>query len=239
MNSSKKSSKIALAILVFVIIVAVVFLIFDLVDQSTGVGVTTSSSLNDRLQASSTQTTGQSSSTSPISSIDTSSWKTFSDAQTPFSIRYPADLTVSTSVIPTIDGPYLLALQFPKSIYFTTVLADEAYVIVTASSTCLAVAPGPIDNAPQAFNENGMAFIENQVSDVGAGNRYLTITYDTLANGLCYRITLFDHGANGAGLYLSDPAAIKTADDIHSAELSKVEAIIGAMVGTFSSGASQ
>ena len=110
---------------------------------------------------------------------------------------------------------------------------------MTASSTCPAVAPGPIDQGPEALNVNGMNFVENQVSDVAAGNRYLTITYDTTANGSCYRITLFDHGANGAGLYLSDAAAIQAADATHDVELAKVEAIVFQMVGTFSLAASQ
>ncbi|MDR3558286.1 MAG: hypothetical protein P4L61_02015, partial [Candidatus Pacebacteria bacterium] len=127
-----------------------------------------------------------------------------------------------------------LALQFPKDVYFSTVLKDEAYVIVTASSTCSAVAPGPIDHGPQTLDMNGMTFAENEASDVGAGNIYHTITYDTIANGLCYRVTFFDHGANGAGLYLSDPTAIQAADTTHAAELSRVEALVQAMVGTLS-----
>ena len=81
---------------------------------------------------------------------------------------------------------------------------------------------------------NGLTFVESQASDAAAGNRYLTITYDTLAKGLCYRITFFDHGANGAGLYLSDPTAIASADATHDAELSKIEGIVGTMIGTFS-----
>jgi len=110
---------------------------------------------------------------------------------------------------------------------------------VTASSTCPAVAPGPIDRSPQNLVLGGTAFVESQAGDVGAGNIYRTITYDTIVNGLCYRITFFDHGANGAGLYLSDPVAIQAADATHAAELARIEAIVTAMAGTFSLNASK
>lgn len=219
-----KSSKISLVILVIIILIAAVFLVLDKAHAPT----------NPTLTASSTAETVA------TSSIDTSAWKTYSDAQAGFSIEYPADLALSTSTIPTIPGPYLLDLQFLSADYFSTVLKDEAYVIVTASSTCPALEPaGPIDQGPQTLEFGGMTFVKNETGDVGAGNIYHTIAYDTSANGLCWRITFFDHGANGAGLYLSDPAAIQAADATHSAELANVEAIGQAMVGTFSLAASQ
>jgi hypothetical protein len=177
--------------------------------------------------------------TSTSTTIDTSSWQTFSSTQPSFNIKYPTDLAFSTDTIPTIDGPYLLALQFPKDIYFSTVLKDEAYVIVTASSTCPAVEQGPIDHGPETLDMNGMTFTKNEINDVAAGNRYLTITYDTIANGLCYRITFFNHGANGAALYLGDQAAAKIADTTHAVELANIEAIVTAMVDAFSLNASQ
>ena len=217
-------SKILLVILIVVVLVAAVFLALDRAHAPTvPATVSTASS-----------TTGLISSTSTISSIDTSSWTSYVNAKPPFVIKYPADLVSSTSTVPTIEGTYLLELQFPASVYFSTVLKDQAYVIVTASSTCPAVAPGPIDHGPQTLEMNSMSFTENEASDVGAGNIYHTITYDTLANGLCYRVTFFDHGANGAGLYLSDPTEIQAADTTHAAELSRVEAIVQAMVGTLS-----
>ena len=46
-------------------------------------------------------------------------------------------------------------------------------------------------------------------------------------------ITFFDHGANGAGLYLSDMNAINVANSIHDAELIKIEAIVTEMIDTF------
>jgi hypothetical protein len=218
-------SKTSLIILVVIIIIAAVFLVFDQIHAPTSSTSITSSTTSNQSQSSTSTAT---------SSIDTSSWKSFSNGQPAFSIKYPADLAFSTSTIPTIDGPYLLALQFPKDIYFSTVLKDEADVIVTASSTCSAVEQGPINHGPETLVLGGKTFIENQISDVAAGNRYLTITYDTIANNLCYRITFFNHGANGAGLYLAGTDAINAADTTHDAELSNIEAIVTAMVGTFS-----
>ena len=222
-----KSSKTSLIILVVIIIIAAVFLVLDRVHAPTNTSTTTSSTSTTPISSTST------------TSVDTSTWKSYSNTQPPFRIKYPADLAFSTSTIPTIDGPYLLALQFPKDIYFSTVLKDEADVIVTASSTCPAVEQGPIDQGPTTLNINGITFIENTINDVAAGNRYLTITYDTLANNLCYRITFFNHGANGAALYLGDEAEAKIADATHTAELSSITAIVTAMVGTFSLNTSQ
>jgi len=220
---------ISAVILIVVLIVAVVFLVIDQFKGST-VSIVTSSSTPQNAATSSTTD----------SSVNISAWKAYTSLGQPaFSIKYPPDLVSSVSVVPTIDGPYLLALQFPKDVYFSTVLKDEADVIVTASSTCPTVEPGPIDHGPQTIDMNGLTFTENQVSDVAAGNRYLTITYDTIANNRCYRITFFDHGANGAGLYLSDPAAIKAADSAHDAELARIESIVSAMVSTFGTAASQ
>jgi hypothetical protein len=99
-----------------------------------------------------------------------------------------------------------------------------------------AVEQGPIDQGPETLNINGITFIENTINDAAAGNRYLTITYDTTTNNLCYRITFFNHGANGAALYLGDQEAAKIADTTHAAELSNIEAIVTAMVGTFNQG---
>jgi len=226
-----KTTKTSLIILVVVIIIAAVFLVLDQVHAPASSTSTTSSTSATITQSSIPNSNSQFSSTS---TIDISTWKTYSNAQPPFSIKYPANLAFSTSTIPTIDGPYLLSLQFPKSIYFSTVLKDEAYVIVTASSTCPAVQQGPIDKGPTTLDINGTTFIENTINDVAAGNRYLTITYDTLANNLCYRITFFDHGANGAALYLGDQNAAKIADTTHDAELSNIEAMTETMVGTFS-----
>jgi hypothetical protein len=121
-------------------------------------------------------------------------------------------------------------------------LKDEAYVIVTASSTCPAIQPGGFvgDAVPtQIRTDKGVAFIKNEVNDVAAGNRYLTITYDTIADGLCYRITFFNHGANGAALYLGGEDVAKIADTTHAVELSNIEAVVTAMVGTFSLNTSQ
>jgi len=204
-----KSSKILLGILVVVIIIVVVSVVASNLEAPT----------------------------IPSSGADTSSWKIYSNAQPSFSIKAPVDLVLSTSTIPTIDSPYLLALQFPKDAYFSTVLKDETYVIITASSTCPTTMSGPIDKGPETLVLNGLT--KNDTSDAAAGNHYLTVTYDTNKNGLCYRVTFFDHGANGAGLYLSDPVAIKTADETYAVELAKIKAIVLDMVGTFSLPASQ
>ena len=107
---------------------------------------------------------------------------------------------------------------------------------MTASSSCPTIEPSGlpgINNPQTVVFPNGLTFVQHRIDDVAAGNRYETLVYDTIKDNICYRITFFDHGANGAGLYLSDMNAINVANSIHDAELIKIEAIVTEMIDTF------
>ena len=65
---------------------------------------------------------------SPASStVDTSSWLSYSNAASGYSIRYPSNLSVNA------DASGSLTLSFPKDQYFHWPLLDDAKVTITAS----------------------------------------------------------------------------------------------------------
>lgn len=161
------------------------------------------------------------------SSLDTSGWNTYSNPELGFSIAYPSN------VIQSSDNASV-TFVLPKTTYFHWPLEDDTKITVTASSTCPDFIGGA-DNvsATSTFMLNGHEFAYSKNVGVGAGNIYTEIVYDTIANGTCYRLSFFDHGANGAGLYVSDPSLIAQYDDQHTADMAAVLDLFNAMTGTF------
>jgi hypothetical protein len=160
--------------------------------------------------------------------IATSTWKEYKNDELGFSIKYPSDLVIvpdthSTSV----------TFKFPDT-YFSTVMKDQVVVSVYAERLC---SPVVLSGHEGTISENmmvgGINFTRNEQYEIAAGNRYLTRTYDVIRNQVCYRTTFFVHGANGAGLYESDPAKIKEIDIVHDRELQYVTEIFGKMLESF------
>ena len=187
------------------------------------------------------QTQSMASTTQPIpaatttSAMDTSSWKTYDDSKLGLSIKYPGNLAVNaTMVLNGAGGPQSVTFSFPKATYFSTVLKDDVIVGIVATSSCPALNTGAVAKNPQHVSIHGVDFLMSSSTDAAAGNRYETITYDTMHTGLCYRVTFFVHGTNGAGLYVSDPAQIKSIDAAHDFELARVTNIFLGMLGTLS-----
>jgi len=148
-----------------------------------------------------------------------STWKTYMSDELGYQISYPADMVVSAKGA-------VISMAFPKSIYFHWPLEDDAKLTVTVASTCSAWSEtGSYNLATTTFELNGYSFTRNESHDAAAGNLYNEWSYDTVVNGLCYRIDLFDHGANGAGLYVGDQSLIKRYDDRHTADLEAVMAV--------------
>ncbi len=165
---------------------------------------------------------------SPASSTaDVSSWKAYSNAASEYSLKFPADLSVNA------DTSGNLVLAFPKDHYFHWPLLDDAKVTITASSSCSSVISDVPGRQPEALVLNGYHFVRTEGGDVGAGNIYHELAYDTVSNGICYHIDLLDHGANGAGLYVGDQSLIASYDAVHKADLTAVLGIFNAMVNTF------
>jgi hypothetical protein len=170
---------------------------------------------------------------SPASStVDTSSWRTYSNPAsanmaTGYSLRYPTNLSVNA------DSSGNLTLAFPKDQYFHWPLLDDAKITVIASSSCPTVIDDRPNSQPTSLVLNGYSFTRIEGGDVGAGNIYHELAYDTQAGGICYHIDFLDHGANGAGLYVGDQSLIADYDAVHTTDLTTVAAVFNAMVNTF------
>lgn len=154
-----------------------------------------------------------------------SSWKNYSNNGLGYRISYPPDLLVNAS------GP-ALTLAFPKTAYFKWPLQDDAKITITAATSC---PPLQTENlsATTTFTLNGYSFARLEGHGVAAGNLYNEWAYQTSANGLCYQIDLFDHGANGAGLYVDDQSLIRSYDDRHTADLDAVMGVWNAVTASF------
>ena len=162
------------------------------------------------------------------STLDTSSWQTYSDKSAGFSLAYPSDLMSSSD-----SGS--LTLIFPKNSYFHWPLLDDVKITVSAASACPKIesAGFPGSAAPVDFFLNGYSFRRTIGNDVAAGNRYQEIAYDATIGSICYHIDFLDHGANGAGLYVDDASLIKKYDAAHDADLRSAISIFNAMIGSF------
>jgi len=165
---------------------------------------------------------------SPASSTaDTSSWRTYSNATEGYSIRYPANFSINTDV----SGDLVLA--FPKDQYFHWPLLDDAKITITASSSCPTIINDRPDSQPTSLVLNGYSFTRTEGGDVGAGNIYRELAYDTQAGGICYHIDFLDHGANGAGLYVGDQSLIAAYDATHTVDLTAAVNVFNATINTF------
>jgi hypothetical protein len=158
--------------------------------------------------------------------VSTASWMTFTDKADGYSFEHPADL--SQNVLNGND-----VFSFPKNTYFHWPLLDDAKVGVTVGPSCPKItAPAP-GQAPVQFALNGYQFTRTIGSDVGAGQLYTEVAYDTQANGNCYHIDFLDHATDGAGFYVDDASLIAKYDAQHVADLSSVISIFNGIVGSF------
>jgi hypothetical protein len=114
-------------------------------------------------------------------------------------------------------------------------MKDDVVVSIYAAPTCepVAVSSGPVGEVAENIMVRGINFVRNTQDDAAAGNRYHTVTYDAMRNQSCYRITYFVHGANGAGLYVSDPSQMQAMQSTHDAELAYVTKIFSAILSSF------
>lgn len=162
------------------------------------------------------------------STVDTTSWNTYSSDELGYSVKYPANMLMN-------GADALISFSFAKESYFHWPLQDDAKITIVATSSCpaLTVDGGDMGTTTSSFTLNGYTFTRREAHDAAAGNLYNEISYDTMANSVCYHIDFFDHGANGAGLYVGDPSLIAQYDAQHTADLKAVMDIFNAMTQTF------
>ncbi len=158
-----------------------------------------------------------------------SSWKNYTNTKYGYSISYPQNLILSSPVLSN-----KAVFTFPSDRYFHWPLQDDVVLSITASSSCpdMIVPTGPF-TATTTFSLNGYAFDVISGDDAAAGNRYQEIAYDTYVNNLCYRISLYNHGVNGAGFYVDGQALIQKYDDQHDIDINAVISIMNSMTNSF------
>lgn len=190
---------------------------FDLIPSPTSV-------------ASSTPDTNSATSTNQVASstADTTSWKTYNNDELGYALKYPSDFVFNYG-----NGTLLLA--FPKKTYFHWPLEDEFKLTVMSSSTCVGKTIGSDygNISTTTVSINSQTFTKSEGSGIAAGNIYGRTTYDIRGNGVCYSLILDSHGANGAGLFVSDSTLVKKYDEQHLADTNSLQNIIYGILGTF------
>ena len=229
--------KLILVIIILAIISAVVYGLYWISQKDTSVPVPLSVSMP--VISTSTPTSTSMASSTPVlyatTTKDMSDWKSYSNASRnslksgTFSVKYPADLILSGS-----DDA--LVLVFPKETYFHWPLQDDVKVTVVASSTCPAITvPASEPSVPRSkIPIGGLNFQRIQGDDAAVGNRYEEIVFDTVQKHVCYHLSLYDHGTDGAGFYVSDSGLVVKYDAIHSEDMAKILDIFYGIVGSLS-----
>ncbi len=156
--------------------------------------------------------------------VNTTSWPIQVDAQEGYSIEYPQNFVPSVN-----EGVFVLIV--PKT-YFHWPLQDDVKITVSASTSCPDIIGGGSKSAAATYTLNGHAFTRRIGTDAGAGNRYVEIADDTKSKGICYHVSLLDHGTNGAGFYVDDRALAAKYDAQHDADFSAVLSLFNAMISS-------
>ncbi len=159
-----------------------------------------------------------------------SGWKNYTNTKLGYSISYPSNLLFSAPSASSAS-PDTLTLTFPKDAYFHWPLQDDVVLRLTASSSCpdVIVPTGPF-TAETSFSANGYSFAVTENDDAGAGNRYQEVIYETQGNGMCYHLSLYNHGVNGAGFYVDGQALIQKYDSQHDVDLKAVISVFNSIV---------
>ncbi|MEA2715009.1 MAG: hypothetical protein QOG91_37 [Candidatus Parcubacteria bacterium] len=162
------------------------------------------------------------------STSDVSAWKTYGNDELGVEFAYPADLVIN-------EQGTSVALAFPKNGYFHWPLLDDAKITVSALTSCpswfQSGEVSPSKPASTTVNGYGLTYLEG--SEGAAGNIYLQYEFHLQAKQACYVINLFDHGTNGASLYVDDRTLVKKYDDQHEVDINAVKAVFAGLVKSF------
>ena len=164
-----------------------------------------------------------------------SNWKLYTNSSLGFSISYPKNLVLyDRSKSSTTSSLGSVTLTFPKDIYFHWPLQDDVVITLTVGATCNdMVVPAQPRTSTTTFSINGYSFATRSGDDAGAGNHYREVAYDTEGNGLCYHVSLYDHGVNGAGFYVDGQALIQKYDSQHALDMKAVVDIFNSITNSF------
>ena len=171
---------------------------------------------------------------SPISlassTIDDSSWQIYSHKSPDYSFRYPSDANISAK-----DSS--VTVSFPKSDYFHWPLQDDSSVTITVSPIC----PNPVLSVPPSASSSqvfaGSQLYEHDIfSDIAAGNVYSESIYKATMGNDCYDFEFYDHGANGAGLYVDDQSLVTKYNSQHDMDMANMTDIFSGIIYSFQQG---
>lgn len=161
----------------------------------------------------------------PVQTIP-ANWKIYNDPVSGVSLQAPSGLTLATS---STGLSLIFATTTP---YVHTHLLQELRIdIATPATDCVSTESGLI-SATSTKIINGISFERGTWGEAAAGNLYQGIDYTTIRNGLCYRVGLFTHSANGEGLYGSDPDQIKKVDALQAIDIQDLFALFDQIATT-------
>lgn len=162
-----------------------------------------------------------------VSNADRSNWKKYSNQEFGYELEYPSDLILNQA-----DSSLLLA--FPKKIYFSWPLLDDAKVVVSASSTCLVDKTLVDERVSTSTVVVGDRIIElGEISDIGAGNIHKTMIFSMNGGNICHNLTFDSKGANGAGLFVGDSSVREKYDQEHKVNYDRVIDIVYGILESF------
>lgn len=145
----------------------------------------------------------------------------------------PSDVSISSG----FDKDTLTFPASTFSVYFISgrpfQLTSEANLSLYKPQGACSTSQGSrvIDEAD--IRAGNVVFKKQSWSDVGAGQLYKGVDYTTIKGGLCYRVSLFTHSANGAGLFTNDQAEIKRIEDENKMEMQNLFSTSDQIVSTF------
>jgi hypothetical protein len=136
-------------------------------------------------------------------------FRVYEDAKIGFSVQYPPTWQESDQG----GYPVLLTLQAAPG---TTLISKSFEIMVTENATTckeMRYDSGSGTTSPENVTLNGIDFLKETGSGIGAGNIYDWTSYSTMKGSSCITLTLMLHSAN-SGVYSTEPAPFDRAEEL-------------------------
>ncbi len=143
-----------------------------------------------------------------IQSVDTSSWKVYTNTKYGFSFQYPSGLELKEGPVPDfpmwrygsmVQGDRVVAVGVLESQYPKTNLGFAGFHVgVSADPKEVAACLSPDYPSEQMISTSlsGVPFEFTTTTDVGAGNYYDITSYRTVHAGTCFALEIVLHSSN-------------------------------------------
>ena len=140
--------------------------------------------------------------------------RTYEDSTVGFSVQYPPTWQASDQS----GYPVLLTLEAAPG---TTLTSKSFEIMVTEDATTCKEMRYLDDsgmNAPETVTINGIDFLKETGSTIGAGNIYDWNSYSVMKGTTCITLTLMLHSVN-SGVYSTEPAPFDKVEEIKGFDL--------------------